>query len=98
MDVTWVAKYAKAGWLAPLDAYFTEQEIATLSPLEPVKASCRVLSSAGRSPQTRFAVLAHRSDERTTTHTARAGIHQQNPANQRQVPLAMCGKGVNTKV
>ena len=31
MDVTWVAKYAKAGWLAPLDAYFTEQEIA-LSP------------------------------------------------------------------
>ena len=32
MDVTWVAKYAKAGWLAPLDSYFTEQEIASLAP------------------------------------------------------------------
>ena len=32
MDVTWVAKYAKAGWLAPLDAYFTEQDFASLAP------------------------------------------------------------------
>ena len=32
MDVTWVAKYAKAGWLAPLDAYFTDQDIASLAP------------------------------------------------------------------
>jgi len=32
MDVTWVAKYAKAGWLAPLDAYFTDQDFASLAP------------------------------------------------------------------
>ena len=32
MDVTWVSKYAKAGWLAPLDSYFTEQDFASLAP------------------------------------------------------------------
>ena len=32
MDVTWVAKYAKAGWLAPMDAYFTDQDFASLAP------------------------------------------------------------------
>ena len=32
MDVTWVSKYAKAGWLSPLDDYFTDQDIAALAP------------------------------------------------------------------
>lgn len=32
MDVTWVSKYAKAGWLSPLDDYFTDQDIASLAP------------------------------------------------------------------
>lgn len=30
MDVTWLAKYAAAGWLEPLDSYFEPQEIDAL--------------------------------------------------------------------
>ena len=32
MDVTWVAKYAQAGWLSPLDAYFSDDDIEALAP------------------------------------------------------------------
>ena len=32
MDVTWVPKYAKAGWLQSLDPFFTEDEIGALAP------------------------------------------------------------------
>ncbi len=31
MDVTWVPKYAKAGWLEPLDRYFTEEDLNALA-------------------------------------------------------------------
>ena len=31
MDVTWVPKYAKAGWLESLDSYFTNDEVNTLA-------------------------------------------------------------------
>lgn len=31
MDVTWVPKYAEAGWLSPLDSYFTNNELDALA-------------------------------------------------------------------
>lgn len=31
MDVTWIPKYAKAGWLNPLDPYFTDDEVNALA-------------------------------------------------------------------
>jgi len=31
MDVTWLPKYAAAGWMEPLDAYFSEDEIESLA-------------------------------------------------------------------
>ncbi|QNI76479.1 ABC transporter substrate-binding protein [Synechococcus sp. MVIR-18-1] len=30
MDVTWLAKYAEAGWLEPLESYFNEADVDTL--------------------------------------------------------------------
>ena len=30
MDVTWLAKYAEAGWLEPLETYFSEADVDTL--------------------------------------------------------------------
>ena len=31
MDVTWIPKYAKAGWLEPLDSYFDDDELNALA-------------------------------------------------------------------
>ena len=31
MDVTWIPKYAKAGWLEPLDSYFNDDEMNALA-------------------------------------------------------------------
>ena len=31
MDVTWIPKYAKAGWLEPLDGYFSDDEVNALA-------------------------------------------------------------------
>ena len=32
MDVTWIPKYAKAGWLNSLNPYFTDDEVNALAP------------------------------------------------------------------
>ena len=98
MDVTWVAKYAKAGWLAPLDAYFTEQDFASLAP--GASEGNHAEGALQRWPLTSdLGLLYWRTDlmnepPRTPQELETISTGLQNSG---QVPLAMCGKGVNTK-